>query len=291
MAAGRSVWSGFIRFGLVSVPVKAYTAAASGGGGISLNQLHRECHSRIQYKKTCPIHGEVRNDEIVSGYEFSKGQYVVVEPEELDKMRTPSEKAIDIRAFIPPQRVDARYFTGKTWYLLPDGPVGGKPYRLLYKALEEQNLVGFAQVVSGGKEQLLVLRPMDDLLVGSYISYATEVKDPADFKDDTPRVEVSPDEMKLAKTLTDTMKVSAFDLSQYRDTYTEKLKQLIEAKVEGKQVVAPAEEEAPQVINLMDALKKSLEQAKKAAAEAKPPKLAAPSAGAAPAAARRRKTS
>jgi DNA end-binding protein Ku len=289
MAAGRSVWSGFVRFGLVSVPVKAYTAAVSGGGGIALHQLHHECGSRIQYKKTCPIHGEVKPDEIVSGYEFAKGQYVVIEPDELEKMRTPNEKAIDVKAFIKPDEIDARYYNGKTWFLVPDGAVGVKPYALLYKTLEEQGLVAFAQVVVAGKEQLLLLRPNSNLLVGSYISYAQDMKTPADFKDDAPHVEVTPAELKLAKTLTDAMKVTDFDLSQYKDDYTEKMTQLIQAKVEGKEVVVPPAEEAPQVINLMDALKKSLEQAKKAAG-GKPAKLAAPSVGAARET-RKRKTS
>jgi len=291
MAARRSVWSGFIRFGLVSVPVKAYTATSSAGGGISLNQLHRECNSRINYKKTCPIHGEVKPDEIVSGYEFSKGQYVVVEPEEIEKLRAANEKAIDVKAFVSPDEVDARYFTGKTWYLLPDGPVAVKPYALMYKTLDEQSLNGFAQVVIGGKVQLMLLRPMSNLLVGSYISYAAEVKNPSEFEADAPKVEVSPDELKLAKTLTDAMKMSDFDLANYKDDYTDKMTQLIQAKVEGKQIVAPpVSEEEPQVINLMDALKKSLEQAKKTASS-KPAKLAAPSVGTEAKTARKLKTS
>ena len=124
--ASRSIWSGFIRFGLVSVPVKAYTATASGGGGISLNQLHKDCNSRINYKKTCPVHGELKADEIVSGYEFAKGQYVVIDPSEVEKLRAANEKAIDVKAFIPPDVVDARYFSGKNWVLLPDGPVASK---------------------------------------------------------------------------------------------------------------------------------------------------------------------
>lgn len=278
MAAGRSVWSGFIRFGLVSFPVKAYTGTASGGGEIKLNQLHRDCNSRINYKKTCPVHGELKPDEIVSGYEFAKGQYVIVEPEELEKMRSVNEKAIDVKAFVPPDAIDARYYNGKTWYLLPDGPIALKPYALLYKTMDQQDLLGFAQVVVGGKEQLLLLRPMADLLVGSYISYSSELKSPSDFKDDAPRIEVSPDELKLAKTLTDAMKVVDFDLSQYKDDYTEKMTQLIQAKVEGKQIVAPPVDESPQVINLMDALKQSLEQAKKAGSKGgKPAKFVSPS--------------
>ena len=290
--ASRSVWSGFVRFSLVSVPVKAYTAAATGGGGISLNQLHAACSSRIRYTKTCPVHGEVKNDEIVSGYEFDDGQYVIVNPEEIEKLRKPSEKAIDIKAFLPPDQIDARYFSGKNWILAPNGPVAVKPYALLYKTLQEQDLVAFAQVVIGGKEQILLLRPVSDLLVGSYLCYSSEVKNLSEFKDEAPKVDVSPDEMKLAKTLTEAMTVKDFDLSQYKDDYTEKLTQLIQAKVEGKEIVAPPAEEEPQVINLMDALKQSLEQAKKAApAGAKPPRIPAPSPGVAARQIRRRKTS
>ena len=291
--ASRSVWSGYIRFGLVSVPVKAYTATASGGGTISLNQLHRECNSRINYKKTCPVHGEIRADEIVSGYEFSKGQYVVIDPAEIEKLRTANEKAIDVKAFIAPEEIDLRYVNGKTWFLLPEGPVASKPYSLLYKTLQEQNLVAFSQVVIGGKVQLLVLRPGDGLLVGSYVSYASEVKSPAEFADEAPKVEVSPDEMKLARTLTDAMKVTDFDLAQYTDDYNEKLTQLIQAKVEGKQVVEPPAAEAPQQVgNLMDALKASLAQAKKAAGGSqKPAKQVSPSVTTTAKETRRRKTS
>ena len=100
MPSSRSVWSGYIRFGLVSFPVKAYTAASSGGGGIQLNQLHAECHSRIQYKKTCPQHGEIPSDQIVSGYQFAKDQYVVIDPDEIEKLRPKSEKDIAVMAFL-----------------------------------------------------------------------------------------------------------------------------------------------------------------------------------------------
>lgn len=292
--ASRSVWSGYIRFGLVSVPVKAYTATSSSSGGISLNQLHKDCNSRIQYKKSCPIHGEVKGDQIVSGYEFAKDQYVVIDPAEVEKLRTPNEKAIDVKAFIPPDAIDARYYAGKTWYLLPDGPIALKPYALLYRTMEQQGLLAFAQVVIGGKEQLLLLRPMSDMLVGSYLNFAAEVKSPAEFKDQTPKVEVSPEELKLAKTLTDAMKETKFDLSAYKDDYSEKLTQLIQAKVEGKQVVVPpAEEETPQVTNLMDVLKRSLEHAKRqsGAASGRPPKLAAPSVGSEARSPRKRKSS
>lgn len=289
--ASRSVWSGFIRFGLVSVPVKAYTAAASGGGGISFNQLHKDCNSRINYKKSCPIHGEITSDQIVSGYEFSKGQYVVIDSDEIDKLRTPNEKAIDVRAFIPPEEIDGRYYTGKNWYILPDGPAALRPYALLYKTMDEQNLAAFAQIVTGGKEQLLLLRPVSDVLVGSYISYSEDMKPMDEFRDEAPKVEVSPDELKLAKTLTEAMKVKDFDLADYKDEFTDKVRKLVEAKVKGEEVVAPPESEtAVPVVNLMDALKASLAKAEKAAKSTKPPRIAAPSVGQARPV-RRRKTS
>src|SRR5688572_32545593 len=129
MPASRAVWSGFIRFSLVSMPVKAYTAAVSGGGGApALNQLHRDCNSRINYKKVCPVHGELSSDQIVSGYQFAKDQYVIIDTEELDKLRPKSEKDIAIAAFIKPDVVDPVQFSGKSYYLLPDGQVAQRPY-------------------------------------------------------------------------------------------------------------------------------------------------------------------
>ena len=293
--AARSVWKGFIQFSLVSVPVKAYTAAVTGGGKIALNQLHSKCNSRIKYQKVCPTHGEVAAEEIVSGYEFANGQYVIIDTDELDKLRTPAEKSVRIESFIDPTLIPNRYYCGRTLYLTPDGPVGQKPYNLLHRVMVETNRAGFAQVVMQGKEKLMLVRPVDDLLAMYELMYEQELKKPADFKDEVNKVEISPEEVKLAKTLTEAMAVKEVDLSAYKDTYTEKLTALIEAKVQGKEIVAPPAEEAPQVINLMEALQRSVEATKgKAAATAgaKPMKLVAP-AGAErrETAARKRKTS
>ena len=293
--AARSVWKGFIQFSLVSVPVKAYTAAVSGGGKIAFNQLHSKCNSRIKYQKVCPTHGEVPAEEIVSGYEFANGQYVIIDTDELDKLRTPAEKSVRIESFIDPTLIPNRYYCGRTLYLTPDGPVGQKPYNLLHRVMVETNRAGFAQVVMQGKEKLMLVRPVDDLLAMYELMYEQELKKPADFKDEVNKVEISPEEVKLARTLTEAMAVKEFDLSAYKDTYTERLTALIEAKVQGKEIVAPPAEEAPQVINLMEALQRSVEATKgKAAATAgaKPMKLVAP-AGAErrETAARKRKTS
>jgi DNA end-binding protein Ku len=117
-------WKGFLKLSLVTVPVHAYTTASAGGGKIALNQLHAECKSRIRYKKTCPIHGEVTQDQIVSGYEHAKGQYVVVDEDELEKLRTEDEKTIRIDAFVAPDAIDPLFLSGKNLYLLPEGPAG-----------------------------------------------------------------------------------------------------------------------------------------------------------------------
>src|SRR6478672_7296535 len=124
----RPSWSGFLRFNLISVPVKGYTAAAAGGGKIGFHLLHAACHSRIKYKKVCPIHGEVHNDEIVSGYEASKGHYVTVDKEERTAIKAEDEKTIAVDTFVPPDAIDPLYFSGRSYFLVPDGKVGQKPY-------------------------------------------------------------------------------------------------------------------------------------------------------------------
>src|SRR5262245_51232245 len=135
--AARSLWKGFLKLSLVSVPVKAYSATTSGGGEIQLNQLHAQCNSRIRYKKTCEIHGEVAQDQIVSGYEYSKGQYVIVNPDELEKLRTEDDKAIRIDTFVPEDAFDPLYLTGKNYYLVPEGPIGQKAYQVILQGMSE----------------------------------------------------------------------------------------------------------------------------------------------------------
>lgn len=259
--AARSSWKGYLKLSLVSVPVKAYTATASGGGEIHLNQIHVDCHSRIQYKKNCPIHGEVSNDAIVSGYEFAKGQFVVIDTDELDKLRTESDKAIKIDAFIAPEDLDPSYLSGKTYYLVPDGPIGQKPYAVLHRGMQEQERYAVAQVVMHGREQVVLLRPLDKLLAMSMLNYHQQINSPAGFEEEAPPAEIADEELNLVKTLIGASTAKHFDFSKYKDVYTEKLAKLIEAKVAGKEIVAaPAPQEA-QVINLMEALRQSVKQA------------------------------
>jgi DNA end-binding protein Ku len=264
--APRSTWKGYLKLSLISIPLKAYTATSGGGTPISLNQLHEECKSRIRYQKTCPIHGEVSNDEIVSGYEFAKGQYVVIDPDELDKLRSESDKSISVDRFVPADRIDPVYHSGKTYYLVPDGPVGQKPYALLRDTMADSNLNALAQVVISKREQLVLLRPIEKLIGMTVLEYHAQVKQPVAFEDELTEAESSPEELQLARTLIEGMSSEDVDLSEYKDSYVEKLTALIESKVEGKELVSPPAEEAPQVINLMDALKASVQQIKAPAA-------------------------
>lgn len=268
-------WKGYLKISLVSVPVKAYTASSSGGG-ISLNQLHDKCNSRIQYKKSCPIHGEVPSNEIVSGYEYTKGQYVVIDTDELEKLRTEKDRGINVTTFVKSNTIDALYFSGKNYYLVPDGPVGQKPYQLIHDAMSEQGVHAVAQVVLSKKEELVLVRPIDRLLVMTPLNFATEVKEPESFFDELVESQGNKQELQLTGQLIEALTAEKFDLNDYKDTYTEKLTKLIESKVAGEEIVAPPAGEEPHVINLMDAIKASMQQIKVPAAE-KPPRKAAAS--------------
>ena len=290
--AARSSWKGFLKLSLVSIPVKAYTATASGGGEIRLNQLHAPCNSRIQSKKTCPLHGEVKSDEIVSGFEYGKGQYVIVDTNELDKLRTEDDKAVKIDAFISPDDLDPMYASGKSYYLVPDGPVGLRPYTVIHRAMSEERHYAIAQVVLHGREQLMLLRPIEQLLVMTGLSYDDEITRPSAFEEEVPKTEVTNDELKLARKLIAVTTPKKFDFNTYKDAYTAKLTALIEAKVAGKEIVAaPPTTEAPHIINLMDALQASVAKATKEAPEpTRPPKKMAASQGKEPRA-RKKKSS
>jgi DNA end-binding protein Ku len=260
----RATWKGFIKLSLVSVPVKGYTATSSAES-VQLNQLHDKCHSRIQYKKACPIHGEIPNDEIVKGYQFAKDQYAIIDTDEIEKLRTEADRSINIEKFVRPELLDPIFYSGKTYYLTPDGQPGQKPYALLHRALVEENLCGIAQVVISSREQLVALRPMDKLLAISVLHYAEELNKPAAYEDELASAEISDQELNLAKTLIEATTDEELHLDKYRDLYNERLTKLIETKVAGQEIVQAPIEEGPAVINLMDALKASVEQAKRKA--------------------------
>lgn len=285
----RSSWKGFIRLSLVSVPVRAFTATATSGE-VRLNQLHKESHQRIKYQKVVPDIGVIKPEDIVSGYEYAKGQYVVIDPDELDKLRKKSDHSINIDGFIRQEEIDPVYLAGKNYYLLPDGTVGQKPYKLLYDAMAEDDLCAIAQVVLSGREQLVMVRPVDDLLAMTVLTHATKVKGRDEFKDELEPAEYTPEELKLTKTLIDASRIAEFDYGSYKDEYVDKLKQLIELKVDGKEVVQVKDAEEPQIINFMQALKESVAEAQSASGK-DPQKKMAPSAPAKKKAAKKSKKS
>lgn len=256
----RPSWRGFLRLSLVAVPIEAYPAAAPGKGEIHLNQLHEECHSRIRYKKFCPIHGEVSNDEIVQGYEYAKDQYVVMEPGEREALRTQGERAMNIDRFVPLESIDPFYYSGRNYYLLPDGAAGEKPYRVLSQAMIDEECCALGQIVFSGREEIALIRPVDRVLTMSLLNYASQLKPLSDFSGEVSDERARADELKLARTLIQQTSSTEAGVDQYRDTYTEQFKAAIEAKVEGREVVVPEAEEEVPVVNLMDALRNSLKK-------------------------------
>ena len=260
----RSSWKGFIKLSLVSVPVKAYTATASGNE-VRLNQLHDECNSRVQYRKVCPTHGEIANDEIVSGYEYSKGQYVKVDPGEIQKIRKQSDKSIHIDGFIPPDQVDPLYYAGRTYYLAPDGAVGQKPYALLRETMLQEGVFGVARAIISSREHVVLLRPIDNLITMQLLQYSSKVKSMSSMDDEIVDTEFSQAELDLTKTLIDASRIEEFDFAEYKDEYTTQLTELIEMKVAGQEIVAAPDPEEPKIVNLMEALKESVARAQDSA--------------------------
>jgi DNA end-binding protein Ku len=287
----RSSWKGYLKLSLVSVPVKGYTANVSAGD-IALHQLHSECHSRIKYKKTCPIHGEVPKEEIVSGYEYAEGQYVVIEPQELAKLRGERERAVTLDAVVPLDAVDPVHFTDKTYYLVPDGAVGQKPFALIQQCLSEDELQAVGRVVLFGREELVLVRPVEGLLAMTALKFESQIAHASIFVEELEKPTLKSQEVELTKKLLEAFVKEDFSLASYEDTYVEKLTELIQAKVEGKEVVTPPASEEPHVINLMDALKRSVAAARKGERRTTGPRKAARKAPAAHArpAKRKRKT-
>jgi len=260
----RASWKGNVAFGLVSFPVQAFNALSREGSDIRFHQLHAECHRRIRYQKTCPVHGEVSQDEIVSGYEYRKGRYVEIEPEELDALRTQRERALTIDAFVDHETIDPLYFDGRMHYLSPDGPAAEEPYDVMAEAMEREERYGLGQVVFSGKEQLALVRPIDGVLHMAMLNYAAEIRKPETVVAQASKERPENRKVELARTLIRNWFTEDLNFQDYEDHYRKKVQELIRAKVEGEEIVAPEEEEPEaEVIDLMDALQKSLQRARR----------------------------
>jgi DNA end-binding protein Ku len=264
--APHSIGSGTISFGLVSIPVRLYTAASSAN--VSFNLLHAKCGSRIKQQTFCPTCNEVVDRaSLVRGYEFSKDQYVRVADEELKALEGEASKVIDIAEFVPLQSVDPIYFE-KTYYLGPDKG-GDKAYRLLADAMEKGGRVALAKFVMRGKESLVLIRPARGGLMLHTMYFADEVRDFAEI-DRGQSAKIKAGELELALQLIEGLATDEFRPEQYEDEYRHRVLELVNQKVEGKEVtVAGPQAQRAQVIDLMEALKESL--AKRVASGEKKP--------------------
>ncbi|OAI54584.1 hypothetical protein AYO44_03315 [Planctomycetaceae bacterium SCGC AG-212-F19] len=260
----RATWEGFLRLSLIAVPVKAFAAVAGSTGSIGFHQLHAKCKSRIRYQKVCPIHGPVPAAEIVPGYEYAKNEYVVLDPKELAQLRAGGERAVTIDAFIDPAALDPIYYGDQTYYLVPSGRAGEKPFAVLHRAMTDDGVHGVGTILLAGRERLVLLRPLGRLLAATVLHYADEVRAQAAYEAEVAPSEVSPEELRLARTLVEASTVKDFDFARYKDEYAGKVMKMIEARAHGKKGARlRTAEEPPTIINLMDALKQSLTQVKK----------------------------
>jgi len=266
--AARSIASLTVSFGLVSIPVKLFSATESSKA-ISFNMLHKGCGSRLKQQYLC-LREEipVAREEMVKGYEFAKDQYVIFTPEELKAMEEAGTHMAEITEFVPLETVDPVYFD-KAYYLAPDKG-GAKPYALLAKALRESDRCALGRWAARGKQYIVMIRAADKGLVMQQLLYKDEVRSMDEVE--IPDTEVKDAELKLAKQLIDAQTVEAFDPSQYRDEVRARIEKAIEQKVEGQEItMTEAPESSAQVIDLMEALRASLEKkGPKAAPKATP---------------------
>ena len=255
----RSIWKGHIRFSLVTIPIRIYNAVDTAEQAIRFNQLHKDDNGAVGYDKKCKKCGKVlTTEEIVKGYQFEPEQYVIVSPEDFEKIKLKSTKVIEIEGFIDasevqPSLYESPYFAG------PDGPVAAKTYSLLTEALKASGKVGIGKVVLRDREEIVTIAPQDGGLILYKLRHPNELRKMGDV----PQIEhkeINKDELKLSISLVESMASTLKELD-LTDRYNDALREMIEAKVAGKQVVAVAEEEKP-LVDIMTALRQSIEKTK-----------------------------
>jgi DNA end-binding protein Ku len=261
-----TVWKGHLTFGLISIPVRMFAAAR--GERVSFNQLHNVCHSRLRQPLFCPVcNRNVERSEVVKGYEYDKDQYVLFSEEELDKIEPPSARVMEILEFVKLDEMDPLYFDA-SYYITPEEP-GLKAYSLLMQAMQETGYGAIAKITMHQREHIVIIRPGDKTLTLHTMFYSNEIR--AAEAVPTDKVEVKEQEKKLAEQLIESL-AGPFQPEKYRDEYSDNVRAMIAAKLQGKEVTEAPQPHLAPVIDLMDALKKSLAEkpapaAAKAAAE------------------------
>ena len=257
--AARPTWKGFLKISLVNIPIKVFPAT-DAGATLSFNQLHGECQTRIQQKRWCPkCEREVPNTDIVKGFEFEKGRYVVVEDDDIDKVRVESTRVISLEQFTDDAAIDPIYLE-RPYYLAPDGDVAKEAFAVIREGMKGK--AGIGKVALYGREYLVKVQPREKGLVMYTLRHANEIRsmDAIDELADMPS-SVKPAEVKLAQQVIGTFE-GELDFASYKDEYQQGLRDIIDAKIEGREIIAPEIEAPPKVVNLMDALRKSLDSIK-----------------------------
>ena len=252
----RATWKGYLKISLVNIPIKVFPATESSAS-LSFNQLHGDCQTRIQQKRWCAhCNREVPTSEIVKGYEFEKGRFVVLSEEDFDKVRPESTRVIDLVQFADASEIDPIY-VDRAYYLAPDGAMAGSAFAVMREGM--QGKVGIGKLALYGREYLVAVRPQQRGLVMYTLHHAAEIRS-IDAVEELNAVSdtVKPEEMKLARQVIGTFE-GPLNLKDYKDEYREGLQRIIEAKIAGEAIVAPSVEAPPTVVNLMEALRKSLD--------------------------------
>ena len=254
--AARPTWKGYLKISLVNIPVKVFPAT-DAGATVSFNQLHAECQTRIQQKRWCPhCQKEVPNSDLVKGYEFEKGRYVVIEDEDIEKGHVESTRVINLEKFTDDDAIDPIYLE-RPYYLAPDGPVAKEAFAVIREGMKGK--AGIGKVALYGREYLIKVQPRERGLVMYTLRHAGEIRsmDAIDELADMPEA-VKPEEVKLAQQVIGTFE-GEVDLRSYKDEYQEGLREIIDAKIGGREIVTQEVEAPPKVVNLMDALRRSLD--------------------------------
>ncbi len=256
----RPTWKGFLKVSLVNIPVKVFPATESAAT-ISFNQLHAECQTRIQQKRWCPsCEREVTNAELAKGYEFEKGRYVIVNDEDLQKVRVESTRVINLVQFADAADIDPIY-VDRAYYLAPDGPMAAESFAVMREGMVGK--AGIGKVALYGREYLVAIKPQKKGLVMYTLHHDAEIRsiDQVEELNSVP-TKVKPEEIKLAKQVIATFDAD-LNLKDYKDEYTEGLRKIIDAKIAGEEFVAPEVQEPSRVVDLMDALRRSLDSVSK----------------------------
>lgn len=263
MAARRAYWKGYLRLSLVTIGVEIFSATATKR--LSLHQVHKPSGKRIRYQKVVPDLGPVDNDEIVKGFELNDDEYVLLEPEELEDIKLESKQTLDLVQFVDHDAIDPRYFE-KPFYVVPSDELSTEGFLVIRRALTESRKIGLGQMVLRGRESLAAIKPCGKGLLLETLRYADEVRASDSYFDDIKDMKLDSEMVSLAKELIE-RKSGDFDATAFRDRYADSLKELIEEKRKGNETVSIDDDHPSarggQVVDLMDALKKSLDKGKR----------------------------